>query len=165
MPFDYEANLTAVRNCLTNHNTTTASPDLSSGMTTRIRNIVIDDPEVAAVQWDDLPGVFIRMQQATEEGAGLGATGPTGQRKAKEAQIELIGMYPRDGAHTSHRSHLTEVYRMAENLEGVFQAEFTLSGTALWCHPASTNFGAFQLGDGVLVKWFVTMLRARYHFR
>ena len=165
MPFDYEANLTAIKNCLDQHNTTTASPDLSSGMTTRVRNVVINDPDVAAIQWDDLPAVYIRMQQATEEAAGLGPTGPSGVRKTKEAQIELVGMYHRDGAHTASRTHLTEVYRLAENLEGVFQAEYTLSGTALFCHPATTNFGAFQLGDGARVKGFVTTLRAKYHFR
>jgi hypothetical protein len=165
MPFDYEANLAAIQNCLNNHNTTTASPDLSAGLTTRVKNVVIDDPDVAAIQWDDLPAIFIRMQNATEEAAGLGPTGPSGVRKTKEASIELIGMYMRDGAHTTSRAHHTEVYRLAENLEGVFQAEFTLSGTAMWCHPAATNFGAFQLGEGTRVKGFVTNLRARYHFR
>lgn len=164
MPFDYEANLNAVKNCLEAHNTTTASPDLSSGLTTRVKNVFIDDPDIASFQWDDLPIIFIRLQQATEEAAGLGPTGPSLYRKTKEAQIELVGMYMRDGAYTNSRSHYTELYRLAENLEGVFQAEFTLSGTALWCHPASTNFGNFQLGEA-RVKGFITNLRARYHFR
>ena len=165
MPFDYETNVAAIQNVLLAHNTTTASPDLSSGLTTRVRNVLVDDPEITAIQWDDLPAIYVRVISADEEAASLGPTGPTGVRKTKNATYELVGMYIRDGASGLGRTHLTEVYRLAENLEGVFQAESNLSSTALWCHPASTNFGAFGLGEGSRVKGFVTTLRARYHFR
>lgn len=165
MPFDYEANVTAVRTALRSYNTTTSSPDLSSGLTTRVRTVEIDDPEKVAVRINDLPAVYIRVQEGTEEPAGLGNTGPTGVRKFKEVTYELIGIYHRDGAHALHAPHLTELYRFAENMEGVFQAEFDLSSTALWCHPENTNFGAIDLDGGDRVKAFVTLLRARYLFR
>ena len=165
MPFDYEANAGSVRNVLNAHNTTTATPDLSSGLTTRVQSVFINDPDVAAIRWNDLPAVYIRIQEADEEAASLGVTGPANYRKTKNAVYELIGLYARDGMHTALDTHLTEVYRFAENLEGVFQQELTLSGTALWCHPANTNFGAFQLGDGTRIRGFVTRLTARYHFR
>lgn len=165
MPFDYESNVTAMQTVLRNANTTTASPDLSSGLTTRIRNITINDPEVIAVQWDDLPAIYLRIQNSDETFATLGNTGPTANTKFKEATYEVIGMYIRDGAHTAHSTMLLEVYRLAENLEGVFQANLTLSGTALWCNPIDTNFGAFQLGEGVRVKGFVTTVKAKYLFR
>lgn len=164
MPFDYEANVDAVENALTNRNTTTASPDLSSGLTTRVRTVRVDDPEVTAIQWNELPAVLVRVQSAEEEAAGLGGTGPTGVRKFKTATYEVIGLYPRDGAGGLNRNHMTEIYRLAENVEGVFQAEYQLSGTALWCHPENTTFGSFQAG-GTRVKAFVTTLRARYYFR
>ena len=165
MPFDYEANVAAVRQVLLDHNTTTASPDLSSGLTTRVRDVVIDDPESTSIQWDQLPIIFVRIQGSEEEYASLGPTGPAANRKSKTAVYELIGMYLRDGAYTTARVQETEVYRLAENLEGVFQAESQLSTTALWCNPASTNFGVFGFGDGSRIKGFVTNLRARYHFR
>lgn len=167
MPFDYEANVAAVNNNITAHNTTTATPDLSSGMTTRVRTIRVDDPDIAAIRWQELPAVFVRVQAAEEEPSGLGLTGPGATRvqKFKTAIYEVIGLYPRDGAHTTNRAHMTEVYRFAENAEGVFQQEFTLSGTALWCHPERTDFGAFQVEGGDVVKAFVTTLRARYLFR
>lgn len=164
MPFDYEANTAAVRSALLGYNTTTSSPDLSSGLTTRIANVFIDDPEVRSIKWDELPAVFVRVQNADEEAAGLGATGPANVRKFKDVRYELIGMYVRDGAGGSNATHMTEVYRLAENLEGVFQAEYKLSTTALYCHPESTNFGSFSFGD-VRVRGFVTTLKARYLFR
>jgi len=165
MPFDYEANVLAVRTALRDTNTTTSNPDLSSGLTTRVRTIVIDDPERIGVRINDLPAVYIRVQAAEEDASSLGAPGPTGVRKFKDVTYELVGIYHRDGAHTTHATHLTEVYRLAENLEGTFQSRFTLSGTALWCHPESTNFGAFDLESGDRVKGFITLLKAKYLFR
>lgn len=165
MPFDYEANVLAVRTALRDTNTTTSSPDLSSGMTTRVRTVEIDDPEKIGVRLADLPAVYVRVQSGEEEAAGLGSTGPTGTRKFKEVNYELMALYHRDGALGTHAGHLTELYRFAENMEGVFQSRFTLSGTALWCHPVTTNFGAFDLEQGDRVKGFITTLRAKYLFR
>lgn len=165
MPFDYETNVTMLKTLLDAHNTTTATPDLSSGLTTRVRNVFINDPEVVAIRWNDLPAVFIRIQSSEEEAAALGPTGPSRAHKTKNADYEIIGLYVKDGANSAHSAALTEIYRLAENLEGVFQQEFNLSSTALWCHAASTNFGSFGLGEGVRVKGFLTNLKARYHFR
>ena len=165
MPFDYEANVTAVRSTLRTYNTTTSSPDLSSGMTTRVRTIEIDDPDRIAIRINDLPAVYVRVQAAEEDAAGLGSTGPTGVRKQKNVTYELVGIYHRDGAHSLEAPHLVEVYRFAENLEGVFQAEFRISNTALWCHPKITNFGAIELESGDRIKSFVTTIEARYLFR
>lgn len=168
MPFDYAANVAAVRQCLADYNTATANPYLSQSLTTQIVSVLVDDPEVAGVQWTNhLPGVFIRIQTGEEEAASLGDTGPLARhvQKFKTVAYEIIGLYPRDGASAANADHMTEIYQFAENLEGVFQREFTLSGTALWCHPERTDFGAFQTPGGVRVKAFVTTLRARYMFR
>ena len=119
------------------------------------------------VRWNELPAVYIRVQSGNEDAAGLGDTGPlaTNVMKFKEVVYEVVAMYPRDGAHTGLQGHETQVYRMAENIEGVFQRRFQLSGTALWCHPERTDFGAFQLGDGLTVGGIVVSLRAKYMFR
>lgn len=165
MPFDYEANTTAVKNALTSHNTTTASPDLSSGLTRRVQNIYIDDPEIVSIRQLTYPCVFVRLSNKDEDYASLGATGPTGNKKTATVVYDLIGLYHKDGAHTAHSGVLTEIYRLAENMEGVFQAETTLSTTALWCNPKKTEFiGPFS-SDGIWVKAVLVELEARYLFR
>ena len=167
MPFDYEANITAVRNALRTQNTTTANPDLSSGLTTRVQTVEIDDPEVSGVQWRDLPAVYVRLGSASEEAAGLGPSGPltTNVRKFKEVTYEVSGLYHKEGAAQATRDVMTEVYRLAENIEGVFQREYQLSGTALWCHPEASQFGQGVLGDGSRIKGVLVTLRAKYLFR
>lgn len=168
MPFDYAANVEAVRANLAAHATSTANPILSQSLTANtIATIRVDDPDIVGVHTRELPAIFIRVQNSEEEPASLGPTGPLGThvRKFKTVSYELVGLYHRDGMHTTHRDHLTELYQFAENVEGVFQREFTLSGTALWCHPERTDFGSFQTKEGVHIKGFVTTLRAKYLFR
>lgn len=164
MAFDYEASVNAVSANLLAHNTTTAAPDVSSGLTTRVRTVRVCDPEVAAIKFAELPAVFVRVVDGNEEPASLGGTGPTGVQKFKDVVFEVVAMYHRDGAHTDHPDHLLESYRLAENIEGVFQAEYRLSNTALWCHPENTTFGGFNFGN-VRVRASVTRLRAKYMFR
>ena len=167
MPFDYEANVNAVRNALNTQNTTTANPDLSSGLTTRVQTVAVDDPNVIGIRWDMLPAVYVRVADAEEEFAGLGSTGPltTNVTKFKTVTYELFGLYGKDGASSTHGSVLTEIYRLAENIEGVFQREFTLSGTALYSQAESSAFGSGIGSDGTRVKGVLVTLRAQYNFR
>ena len=167
MAFDYEANVTAVKNALAGYNTTTSSPDLSSGMTIRVKTVSIDDPAVVGVKWDDLPAVFVQISGGADEFAGCGPTGPatSNATKFKEVTYDIFGLWGRDGAHSTHKDSLTELYRLAENIEGVLQKEMTLSGTAMYCQPESTSFGSGVNPDGTRVKGVLVALKAKYIFR
>lgn len=165
MPFDYEANITAIYNVLADANTITATVDLSSGLTTRIKNIYKNDPATTSIRQDSYPCVFIRISSKDEEYAGLGATGPTGNKKLATCVYDIIGLYHKDSVITAHSTVLNEVYKMAENIEGVFQQEFTLSNTALWCNSRRSEFfGPFQ-SEGAFVKGVLIELEGRYLFR
>lgn len=165
MPFDYEANITAIKNALVAYNTTTANPDLSSGLTTRVQNVYINDPETVNIRADEFPAIFIRTISKQEDFGSIGAPGPTGVKKNANVIYEVIGLYQKDGFHTSHEAALTEIYRLAENIEGVFQAEHRLSATALWVNPARTEFFTGFVREGVFVKGVSVELAARYLFR
>ena len=165
MPFDYEANVLAVVNAMTVANTTTSNPDLSSGLTTRVRNIYRNDPGIVNLRGDIYPAIFVRINRKTEEFAGLGATGPTQARKKAVAEYDVIGFYRKDGYHGTQAQVLLELERLAENIEGIFQTELTLSGTALWCQAKSTEFFGPFANDEMLIKAVVVSLEAQYHFR
>lgn len=168
MPFDYEANITAVLNALREYNTSTAVVDLSSGLTTRLdnNNIIQGNIELSGVQSVRLPAIFVRTVTSVEEASGLGATGPTGNRKLKDVNYEIVGLYRREGIASKVSDLMTEVYRLAENIEGVFQKEFRLSTTALWCHPSDTTFSTpLQHDTGAWMMGVRVNLNARYLFR
>jgi hypothetical protein len=166
MPFNYVANLDAVLNALTGYNTTSAAPDLSMSLTTRVVTISREDPMLTSVRSDAYPAVFVRIRDGEEEAAGLGVTGPTRAHKKKIVTYDIVALYRRESVANSESDGQAELYSLARNIEGVFQAEQTLSGTALWCHPERTDFtGAIQGKNGVMVNGALITLRAQYHFR
>ena len=61
MPFDYESATTAVVNALNGYNTTTSTPDLSAGMTRRVRAVYRTDPEIFNPRGDVFPVVLVRI--------------------------------------------------------------------------------------------------------
>ncbi len=165
MPFDYPTNITAIYNALVGYNTTTAVVDLSANLTTRVKNIYLNDPAVVGLRGDIYPAVFVRVNSKKEDFAGMGPTGPAGARKTAEVKYDVIGFYRKDGAYGTQAAVLTELERLARNIEGVFQQETSLSGTALWCQVTDTNFyGPFQNNE-MWIKAVVCDLDARYHFR
>lgn len=167
MPFEYETNTTAVIDALKSYNTTTSNPDLSSGLTTRIDNdnIQLRDFEILGQQTINLPAVFVRVVNADEEFMSLGTTGPSKAHKLKTVQYQILAIYRREGIYSSHSELLTETYRLAENIEGVFQAELTLSNTALWCNPRRTEFSSAYEFGGSWEKAVLVELEAKYRFR
>ena len=168
MPFDYAARVANVNNALTDHNTTTAAPDLSADMTTRVRNIFTDDPDVTGVKLNELPAVFIRISDSVEDNESIGPRGGTAAGRVninKEVTYHLIGLYHKDGLRTSHASLMTELYRFAENVEGVLQTEHKLSNTAQWIVPETTEFLTAVGGDGTRISGFQVTAVAKYLFR
>lgn len=165
MPFDYENNLTAVYNALSQYNTTTAAVDLSSGLTSRVKSILKSDPTINPPTSLMLPAVYVMISSKEEEFGGIGLTGPSGARKFANVIYHIFAVYMKDGATDPLGTILTETYRLAENVEGVFQAEMKLSNTALWCNPTKTNFTPSFPNNGSLIKGFLTELEAKYHFR
>lgn len=165
--FGYYSNLTAIINCLKAHNTTTASPDLSASLTSRLSddNVLADDPEVVEWRADRLPALFVRISNKEEESGGLGNTGANGAQKMATVRYDVIGMYPYEGGSGANQTALNEVYNMARNIEAVFQQEHNLSGTALYCNPGRTNFmNPFNL-NGTWIKTVLVELEASYIFR
>lgn len=165
MPFDYAGNLTAVYNALRDYNTTTATPDLSANMTTRVKNLYLNDPTIVGLRADIYPAIFVRINTKDENFAGIGSTGPARARKEGVAHYDVIGYYRKDGAYTQNQTVMVELERLASNIEGVFQQETSLSATALWCQAVKTNFyGPFQNNE-MWIKAVVVELEAHYHFR
>ena len=164
MPFTYQSNATAVLNALNGYNTTTAAVNLSGGLSTTVATIVLNDPEIVAVRKMDMPAIFVRIASKSEEFEDMGPPGPTGSFKRADVEYHIFAIYQREGMHTDHSTGVLQLYRMAQNIEGVFQAEHRLSGTALWCNPETTQF-LDVLGEHAVFKTALITLKARYHFR
>lgn len=167
MVFDYQTNIDSVINALKDYNTTTASPDLSNGLNVRVDNddILIGDQSIVQTRADRLPTIFVEVETKDEEYSGIGATGPAGHQKFANVVYNVYAIVGKYGAYMADSDLLSDVYALAGNLESVFQAEYDLSGTAMWCNPESTIFKTGEnIGDG-FAKIILVKLRARYMFR
>jgi hypothetical protein len=167
MAFEYVTNITAVINILKLYNTTTASPDLSTGLNVRVDsdNIILGDIKLIQPRADRMPALFIKYNNKREEYAGIGATGPANHKKQATVIIQISGLVGKYGGYESDDVVLTDLYKLAANCETVFQKEFTLNNTALWCNPGVTNFETpFNYGEG-FSRPFIIELEAEYLFR
>lgn len=167
MSFEYTENLTALKDLLIEHNTSTASPDISADCDLRIRedDIHIGDPTLTHIRNDRYPALFIRLSNAQEEFQSLGFTGARGVKKSKTVTYDIFAFYRRDGASANYGDLLQDAYRLARNIEGVIQADPTLDGTAMWANPKNTQFANIPFDGGTWVKAVLVEVEAKYLFQ
>ena len=167
MAFNYTTNLNSVVNALKDYNTTLSSPDLSGSLNTRVdnQNIFASDPMKYPPRVDRLPSIYVLIDNKEEDYTTLGQTGNNNAVKEAIVTYNIVAVLGKRGGWEEHEDLLTESYQFASNIEAVFQKEYDLSNTALWCNPQTTEFiNAIELGDG-FAKAVGIKLIAHYHFR
>lgn len=166
MGLDYSAQLTALQTIINNHNTTTASPDLSANLTRRVVNVLADDPEVVSLRGDQYPTVFMWIEKNQPRYDEMAAVvGTQNATRRSTLMFNVLGLIRKDGAPSQHSTALTEVYKLAKNLEDVLQTEYNLSGAALWITPKDIDFIGPVGHGGVWVKAVKISLEAEYLYR
>ena len=80
MALNYKTKIAGIKSIFQSANTTTASVDLSSGLTTRIAtdSIFTDDIETRSIRAGEFPCVFIRVLDKT------GLRDPRGDRRSEQ---------------------------------------------------------------------------------
>lgn len=160
MAFDYVTKITTLVNLLKAHNTTTASPDLSSSLTTRIQTITTAEPDATGQRHGFYPYVSVELISAEEEETQIGSF--TNRRKIKTATYNIWGFYKKEGISKSQSQQLTDFYQMANNVEAVLKRESDLSGTALHVDVVSTDFTERRENDFIKVLKVVTSVKYIY---
>lgn len=138
MAIDYVNKISTFVDLLRAHNTTTASPDLSSSLTTRIQTITSAEPDVSGSRHGFFPQIMVELGNANEDETQIGDF--TGRRKIKTINYNVWGFYKKEGMSKNQSQQLTDFYQMASNIETVIKRESTFSGTALHVDVVSTDF-------------------------
>jgi hypothetical protein len=163
--FDYQAKLNALHGIMSEANTTTASFDLSSGMADRIKNIKKDDPAVRPAQDDEHPFIWVWIDRAEQNFDEIGVTNTQGITKRMSVSYKILATIHKRGLTAAHENALTDIYKLADNITTLFQTKYTLSDTAMWILPKTTEFlGPVGLG-GNYIKGVLMNLEAEYLFR
>lgn len=163
MGIDYVDKIGSFVTILQAHNTSTATPDLSASLTTRVQNIYNDDPAVRGLDRIDRgPAIFVSMNRASEEETQIGDF--NNRRKQKTVVYDVHGVYPKEGISKTHASVLTDFYQLASNLEAVVKRESTFSGSAIHVEVVDTDFKA-ERPENNFVKVFRIQVNARYFYQ
>lgn len=167
--FEYVDSLTAIKDLLVEHNTSTASPDLSYGLDTRLndKDVMVGDPQLTHIRGDRYPFIFLRLSTSQEEFQTIGTSGPRGAKKLKTLNIDIYGFYSRAGASSRFSEALEGAYSFARNIEGVIQANPTLGGDVgcLWANPRNTTFANLPMDGGTWVKAALIEVEAKFLFQ
>ena len=124
MGFDYNSRLANVMTALTDYNTTTGTViDLSGSMTVRINsdNIMAIDPELTTPRADRLPAIYVTISNKEEEYSAIGATGINNNKKIATVNYNIFGIVGKYGGWEGQSTTLVDVYKLAQNIEAVFQ--------------------------------------------
>lgn len=121
MSIDYATRLSNLVGIFESHNTTTATPDLSDGLTTRVKNIYNDFPAIRGMRGDLGPAIFVSINNATENESQIGNF--TNRKKFKVIAYDIHGVYRREGISKQHFVVIQDFYKMAENIEAVIKRE------------------------------------------
>jgi len=167
MAFPYNTNLDAVMNTLKGYNTTTAAVDLSNNLNVRVDsdNIFAVDPELTPPRADRMPCLYVTIDSKNESYEGIGATGVGGTKKQASVFYNIFAVVGKYGGWESQSVSTSDIYYLAENIEGIFQEEYDLSNTALWCNANTTEFFPPKSIGDQFAKVCLVRLEARYLFR
>lgn len=138
MAIDYVAKVSTFVDLLRAHNTTTASPDLSASLSTRIQTITAAEPDMSGSRHGFYPLVMVELARGSEEETQIGDF--TGRRKIKTITYNVWGFYKKEGISKNQSQQLTDFYQMGSNLEAVIKRESSFSGTALHVQLVDTDF-------------------------
>lgn len=166
--FDFESRLTNIVNALKDYNSSTSSPDLSAGLTTRVDDDYIIPTKSSRIRpaWrgDKFPAIFVRVPEATVDFTTLGGlSGVTGAKREMIVKYDIVGFMGLEGGHKSFETLETDMRVLAKNISAIFRAENDGSGTALWVAPIFYNFD-FEEVDGALIGAVLVELEAKYLF-
>lgn len=160
MAIDYVSKINTLVQLLSDHNTTTATPDISSSLTSRIQTITATEPDLSTARHGFYPLIMVEIANANEEETQIGDF--TGRRKIKDITFNIWGFYKKEGMSKNHSQQLMDFYQMASNIEAVIKRESSLSGTALLVSPVSTSFT--ERRENNLIKVLKIETSARYFY-
>jgi hypothetical protein len=154
-----------VRFVLDQANTTTGSPiDLSSGLTTRVKQVMKVNPEKIKVDVNSYPCVTIFTNDKTIELKTIAKDQATGKRKC-EMTFTVVGMVWND---------LTSDYRedsadedceiLMENVENVLRSYDTLGNVVAWQFPDKVTYHSVPYSEDAHFRVGVMDLKATIYY-
>lgn len=161
---DYNRAINAVVEAIHRHNTTTASPDLSYGLSSRVETVEANDPGAFYGRSDRLPAVIVNLESKSQSIEQIGVFPTTGtQIRRATVNYEVWGVFQRAAVSTRKEEALADKWRFADNIEAVLAKNFQFSGTALQITAIDADFTPRAEND--LTEVFRLRVQVEYMYR
>lgn len=149
-----------VQTILQDANTTTASRDLSSGLTTRVQKVLKINPGRIPVQSSWYPFVTIFVDSKTVSLLDMAATKLTAKRRA-EVDLKIIGaVWNSISTDNEVDPADDDCEDLMENIEEILRRNDTLNSTVTWHATTDVKYHNANLDEEVHLRVGILNLRA-----
>lgn len=140
MALDIGGIKTAFKTAFDDFNTTTATYDLSTGLTDRVKNVFTVVPNTENMNASVIPAITIWTESKSVEMAGICKDQINSKRKAT-VNFNVAGIIWNSGFESADKDLSdNEIEKLMENIEEVLRRSGNLSNKVLWQHPTDITY-------------------------
>ena len=137
-----------VKSALDSANTLTASQDLSSGLETRVQQVLTVNPARIPIQASWYPFVTVYLDGKSMEEATMQGGQSAGRRKAT-LDLKIVGAVWNSTISDDTKDDAdNDCECLMENIEEIMRGATKLGGAATWSFPTEVTFHNRQLDEG-----------------
>lgn len=141
-------------------NTTTASRDLSNGISKRVQKVLKINPARIPVQASWYPFVTTYIESKDVELVDFAKDQLTAKRKSI-VELKVIGAVWNSSISDAASDPADEDCEdLMENIEEILRANPTIAGTCLWSYPTGVTYHNVGLDEGVHIRAGILNLEA-----
>lgn len=145
-------------------NTTTASRDLSSGLTTRVQRVLKINPARIPPQasWINCVTIWIDSKALEEKTI---AQNQMAAKRAAKVQVKIAGLVWNTAMNDNEVDDASEDCEdLMENIEEILRSNPTVAGVATWSFPTDVTYFNEQVGEETHLRAGVLTLQTTVYY-
>lgn len=155
---------TTLKGILDDANTTTATADLSSGLTTRVQQVLKVNPARIPIQANYFPCVTCFIDSKEVEPKDIAVNQLMAKREAT-VSVKIVGSVYNSKQNNAKLDQADdECEKLMENIEQVLRGNPTLSGVATWQFPTRITYHNAQIDEGVHIRAGILNLETTIYY-
>lgn len=160
MALDLNGIKTQIQSLLDAANTTTASTDLSSGMETRVQQVLTLNPARIPVQATWYPFVTCYIDSKSMEDTTIARDQASGKRKA-QVDVKIVGAVWNSTVTNANKDDADDdCESLMENIEQILRASPTLNDAVKWSFPTEVTYHNMALEEQTSIRAGILNLKA-----
>lgn len=133
-------------------NTTTATSDISSGLTTRVQKVLKVNPARIPIQANYFPMITVFVDSKDIELKDFAGNQLMAKREAT-VSVKIVGaVYKSIQSDAKVDAADDECEKLMENVEDILRRNPTINGVATWQYPTKVTYHNAQIDEGVHIR-------------